>query len=119
MTSVPSFLTIRLLYIGPVFFGSLFNWALLGMLTAQLYSFYIHFPEEEHTPIKTFSASAIYFLYILDLVQTVESMHYSYYILVYGWGDLSVQYGHAEFYVMLEIFNFEELEAYHLAFRGY
>ncbi|KAG7440279.1 uncharacterized protein BT62DRAFT_634440 [Guyanagaster necrorhizus] len=86
MTSVPSSPTIRLQYIGPVFFGSLFNCALLGNVNRPII-FYIRFPEER-TPIKTF----VYFLYILDLVQTVESTHYSYYILVYGWGDMSVQY---------------------------
>ncbi|KAK0438928.1 hypothetical protein EV421DRAFT_927771 [Armillaria borealis] len=83
MASAPSSQTIRIQYIGPVFFGCLLNWCLLGALTVQLYSFHVCFPKER-TPIKGF----VYILYILDLAQTVGSTHYSYHVLVYGWGDL-------------------------------
>ncbi|KAK0197833.1 hypothetical protein F5146DRAFT_1130744 [Armillaria mellea] len=89
MDSAPSSQTIRLQYIGPVFFGGLLNWCLLGTSTVQLYNFHVRFPKER-TSIKCF----VYILYILDLAQTVGSTHYSYYVLVSGWGDLSALAAH-------------------------
>ncbi|KAF8704394.1 hypothetical protein AX14_014031 [Amanita brunnescens Koide BX004] len=68
-------------YTGPAFIGSILNWGLLGTLMLQIYSFSISFPNER-LGIKCF----VYLLLFLELIQTVLSTHWAWYILVSGWG---------------------------------
>ncbi|KAL4244836.1 hypothetical protein ABKN59_001506 [Abortiporus biennis] len=66
---------------GPVLIGFAFNWALLGVLTAQLYMYHISFPED-HLGVKTI----VYTLYLLDLAQTfiISSQIFENFILMFG-----------------------------------
>lgn len=73
------------LFTGPIFFGTVFNWALLGTLTVQLYIFYLSFPKERRI-IK----ALVYTMYVLDLFQTAATTHFGWFLLVGGWGDPSV-----------------------------
>ncbi|KAF8632077.1 hypothetical protein AX15_002054 [Amanita polypyramis BW_CC] len=69
------------LYTGPVFVGSMVNWGLLGTLCLQIYSFAISFPNER-LGIKCF----VYFLLLLEIVQTGLATHWGWFVLVQGWG---------------------------------
>jgi hypothetical protein len=70
-----------LLIVGPVLFGALINWLLLGALTMQLYVYYLCFPRD-YWWIK-FSA---YGLYLLELAQTVFVAQMAWADLCAGWG---------------------------------
>jgi len=70
-----------LLLIGPILFGTLINWLLLGVLTMQSYVYYLCFPRDDCW-IK-FSA---YGLYLLEIVQTVLITELAWRDLCVGWG---------------------------------
>ncbi|KAJ7788517.1 hypothetical protein B0H14DRAFT_3892409 [Mycena olivaceomarginata] len=67
---------------GPILVGTQLNWALLGMLSIQVYNFYSNFPKER-LGIK----ALVYWLFFLDLAQTALTTHFAFGILVSGWGD--------------------------------
>ncbi|KAJ7610621.1 hypothetical protein DFH06DRAFT_1374281 [Mycena polygramma] len=70
---------------GPIFFGTQFSWGLLGLLSLQVYFFYIFFPKE------SFGTKAlVYTLFSLDLIQTGFATHFAYEVLVGRWGDPAV-----------------------------
>jgi len=62
--------------------GTVFNWALLGVLSFQLYMFHGNFPNERKA-IK----ALVYTMYCLDLVQTVSTTYFAWFMLVDGWGN--------------------------------
>ncbi|KAJ7623849.1 hypothetical protein DFH06DRAFT_1305270 [Mycena polygramma] len=70
---------------GPILIGTQFNWGLLGLLTIQVYHFYIRFPKER-LAIKAF----VYWLFFLDLAQTAFTSHFAFGLLVTSWGDPAV-----------------------------
>ncbi|KAJ7649047.1 hypothetical protein DFH06DRAFT_1208866 [Mycena polygramma] len=74
-----------LFFTGPILVGTQLNWALLGVLTLQIYNFYCNFPNER-VGIK----ALVYWLFFLDLAQTAFTSHFAFGILVTGWGDPNV-----------------------------
>ncbi|KAJ7263059.1 hypothetical protein C8J57DRAFT_1513288 [Mycena rebaudengoi] len=70
---------------GPILAGTQFNWALLGTLTLQVYTFHISFPKERAW-LKTF----VYSIFFLDVLQTAICSHFAYVVLSGRWGDPSV-----------------------------
>ncbi|KAI0299867.1 hypothetical protein BC826DRAFT_715853 [Russula brevipes] len=71
-----------LLLVGPILIGNLLGWALLGVLTMQLYVYYLCFPRDAWWVKFT-----VYGLYLLDLVQTVFVTDVAWAALCAGWGN--------------------------------
>ncbi|KAH9958992.1 hypothetical protein BC827DRAFT_536600 [Russula dissimulans] len=69
---------------GPILIGNLVNWLLLGVLTMQIYAYYLCFPKD-YRRIK----STVYGLYLLDIIQTVFTTEGAWRALCVGWGDPS------------------------------
>ncbi|KAI0039711.1 hypothetical protein FA95DRAFT_1577417 [Auriscalpium vulgare] len=67
----------------PQLFGFLFNWGLFGVLTTQVYYYYLHFPLDNRR-LKAF----VYGLYVWETVQTCLITHDAFAIHGKGWGDL-------------------------------
>jgi hypothetical protein len=63
--------------------GALLNWALFGVLTVQVYIYYLNFPGD-----KTFSKCLVYGTYSLELIQTVISAADMYYWFAAGFGNM-------------------------------
>ncbi|KAH8088918.1 hypothetical protein BXZ70DRAFT_910031 [Cristinia sonorae] len=76
MSSPPNFLPFY------KFIGHLFNWGLYGVLTVQVYLYYISFPKDNYK-LKTVVASA----YILDTIQLTLATYDGFRIYGSGWGD--------------------------------
>ncbi|KAF9456349.1 hypothetical protein BDZ94DRAFT_1315247 [Collybia nuda] len=73
---------------GPRLVGLIFNWGLLGVLTTQLYVYYLNFPKDRKS-IKII----VYALYILDWTQTCLATYDAFQWYVWGWGDVEMLYG--------------------------
>ncbi|KAF5318980.1 hypothetical protein D9758_018528 [Tetrapyrgos nigripes] len=71
-----------LLFTGPLFIGTILNWALLGGLTVQAYVYY-NSRHRDSKWIQVLVATCI----VLDIVQTIFATHSSWGILILGWGD--------------------------------
>ncbi|KAI0314887.1 hypothetical protein OF83DRAFT_404825 [Amylostereum chailletii] len=69
----------------PQLLGFLWNWALFGVLTAQVYYYSIHF-KADRRGLKLL----VYGLYIWEVVQTALIGRDAFAIFGRGWGDLSV-----------------------------
>ncbi|KAJ4474302.1 hypothetical protein J3R30DRAFT_3778329 [Lentinula aciculospora] len=72
---------------GPRFIGILFNWSLLGILTTQLYIYYLNFPKDSRI-IK----GLVCIIYLLDWAQTCSATYDAFQWFVWGWGDVSGLY---------------------------
>ncbi|ETW77570.1 hypothetical protein HETIRDRAFT_247449, partial [Heterobasidion irregulare TC 32-1] len=72
---------------GPRLLGILFNWGLLGILTTQLYIYYLNFPKDRRA-VKLL----VYTLYFLDWAQTCSATYDAFQWFVYGWGDIHALY---------------------------
>jgi len=70
---------------GPLFIGSIFNWALFGTETIQLYMYH-RAGFKDAAWIRGFVGAS----YTLDLLQTVFATHCVWYLLVLHWGDGAV-----------------------------
>ncbi|RDX56527.1 hypothetical protein OH76DRAFT_1477132 [Lentinus brumalis] len=68
----------------PVLFGNLFNYGLFGILTAQIYVYYLSFPADSKY-LKAF----IYGLFIVECVQVVMATRDAYAVFGAGWGDVA------------------------------
>ncbi|KAF8592147.1 hypothetical protein K439DRAFT_1626165 [Ramaria rubella] len=68
--------------LGPRLIGIIFNWALLGLLTMQVYVYYLNFPRD-----RRFIKFLVYGLYVIDWVQTCSATYDAFQWFVYGWGD--------------------------------
>jgi len=66
---------------GPQLIGTMFNWGLLGMLTVQVYIFYLCFPNDR-VSVKCL----VYILYFLEWVQTTLTTVDEFHWFVYNWG---------------------------------
>ncbi|KAH9980494.1 hypothetical protein BJV74DRAFT_981662 [Russula compacta] len=66
---------------GPLFIGSITSWLLLGILTMQLYVYYVSFPTD-----RGWIKFTVYGLYLLDLVQSVLITEVAWVVLCPGWG---------------------------------
>ncbi|KAJ7016209.1 hypothetical protein C8F04DRAFT_1164025 [Mycena alexandri] len=73
------------LFTGPILAGTQFNWALLGILSLQVYNFHLKFPKERKA-IKIL----VYTIFFLDVVQTGISSLFAFETLVLHWGDPSI-----------------------------
>ncbi|KIK53876.1 hypothetical protein GYMLUDRAFT_207154 [Collybiopsis luxurians FD-317 M1] len=72
---------------GPRFIGILFNWSLLGILTVQVYIFYLNFPKDSRL-----HKALVYVVYLLDWAQTCLATYDAFNWFVYGWGNLPALY---------------------------
>ncbi|KAJ7221596.1 hypothetical protein GGX14DRAFT_670383 [Mycena pura] len=68
---------------GPRLIGLLFNWGLLGVLTTQVYIYHVNFPKDKWT-----LKFLVYFVYVLDWVQTCSATYDAFQWFVYGWGSV-------------------------------
>ncbi|KAJ7233852.1 hypothetical protein B0H12DRAFT_166227 [Mycena haematopus] len=73
---------------GPRLIGLIFNWGLLGVLTTQVYIYYINFPKD-----RRFLKIIVYVVYVLDWVQTCSATYDAFQWFVYGWGSIPALYG--------------------------
>ncbi|KAF7369109.1 putative Transmembrane protein [Mycena venus] len=73
---------------GPRLVGLIFNWALLGVLTIQVYIYHINFPKD-----RRFLKILVYAVYILDWIQTCSATYDAFQWFVYGWGNIPALYG--------------------------
>ncbi|KAF7368603.1 hypothetical protein MVEN_00184200 [Mycena venus] len=71
-----------LLYTAPILAGTQANWALLAILSVQVYIFYTRFPNE-----RRWIKMLVYTIFPLELTQTAVSSHYAYWVLALGWGN--------------------------------
>jgi len=72
---------------GPRLVGLIFNWGLLGVLTTQVYVYYLNFPKDRRG-IKVL----VYGLYVLDWAQTCLATYDAFQWFVDGWGDITMLY---------------------------
>ncbi|KAH9077842.1 hypothetical protein EDB83DRAFT_1523341 [Lactarius deliciosus] len=67
----------------PLLFGPVFNWALYGVLCVQIYVYSYNFPRDRR-PLK----SLVYFVFLLDTIQTALTGADIYYWFVAGFGNV-------------------------------
>jgi len=70
---------------GPLLFGHLFNWALFGTLTVQVYIFFIAVPNNPWI-----LKGIVLFIYFLEILQTALSARDAFRDYGSGWGDITV-----------------------------
>ncbi|KAJ7909032.1 hypothetical protein B0H13DRAFT_2330737 [Mycena leptocephala] len=68
---------------GPRFVGLLFNWALLGVLTTQVYIYHTNFPKD-----KRILKILVYLVYLLDWAQTCSATYDAFQWFIYGFGNI-------------------------------
>ncbi|KAI0036381.1 hypothetical protein K488DRAFT_82174 [Vararia minispora EC-137] len=68
--------------LAPQFFGTLFNWALYGVLACQTYHYYLNFGRDKRT-----IQGLVYVIFALETAQSGLVAHDAFAILVRGWGD--------------------------------
>ncbi|KAJ3868173.1 hypothetical protein EV359DRAFT_77925 [Lentinula novae-zelandiae] len=72
---------------GPRLIGILFNWSLLGVLTTQVYIYYLNFPKD-----LKWHKVLVYIVYLLDWAQTCSASYDAFHWFVYGWGSIDALY---------------------------
>ncbi|KAJ3935714.1 MAG: hypothetical protein NXY57DRAFT_988563 [Lentinula lateritia] len=72
---------------GPRLIGILFNWSLLGVLTTQVYIYYLNFPKD-----LKWHKVLVYIVYLLDWAQTCSATYDAFHWFVYGWGSIDALY---------------------------
>ncbi|KLO12208.1 hypothetical protein SCHPADRAFT_941395 [Schizopora paradoxa] len=70
---------------GPWLLGCLFNWGLFGVLSLQVYIYYLAFPNDTRI-----SKCLVYGLYLIETAQTVLLTHDAFNIYATHFGDLDV-----------------------------
>ncbi|KAK0480963.1 hypothetical protein EDD18DRAFT_1113404 [Armillaria luteobubalina] len=68
--------------------GCLLNWGLFGILSVQLYLYYLAFPDD-----RRFTKYLVYCIYVIEFVQTVLNAHDVFAMFGYGFGDLDTLTG--------------------------
>ncbi|KLO19233.1 hypothetical protein SCHPADRAFT_952843 [Schizopora paradoxa] len=68
---------------GPFLFGYLFNWTLFGVLSVQVYIYYISFPKD-----RLFAKCLVASVYILETIQTAMLGHDAFETLAKGFGNV-------------------------------
>ncbi|KAG5719433.1 hypothetical protein E4T56_gene20667 [Termitomyces sp. T112] len=71
--------------IGPMLAGHLLNYALMGILTFQVYIYRLSYRKD-----KMVIKLLVYSTWMLDLVQTLFASHYAWFFFVSNWGDMTV-----------------------------
>ncbi|KAJ3998857.1 hypothetical protein F5050DRAFT_1127215 [Lentinula boryana] len=72
---------------GPRLIGILFNWSLLGVLTTQVYIYYLNFPKDPR-----WNKVLVCTVYLLDWAQTCSATYDVFHWFVYGWGSIDALY---------------------------
>ncbi|KJA15145.1 hypothetical protein HYPSUDRAFT_208133 [Hypholoma sublateritium FD-334 SS-4] len=72
----------------PLIFGTLFNWALYGVLSVQTYVYYLNFPEDSSWK-KALDLSTVYGCYIFEMIQTAMTAADLYFWFGSGYGNLT------------------------------
>ncbi|TFY79389.1 hypothetical protein EWM64_g4621 [Hericium alpestre] len=90
---------------GPRLIGLFFNWGLLGILTVQVYIYFVNFPKDKRgfkvlsplysdivsPPVSlTCIPASVYTVYLVDWAQTCSATYDGFQWFVYGWGDINV-----------------------------
>jgi len=73
---------------GPLLVGYIINWGLFGVLSVQVYLYYLGFPNDRNT-IK----SLIAVVYIIEMLQSILVAHDAFAIFVTGFGNFEVLEG--------------------------
>ncbi|KAK0223769.1 hypothetical protein IW262DRAFT_1458813 [Armillaria fumosa] len=68
---------------GPIIIGSLLNWGLFGVLSVQLYLYYLAFPND-----RRFIKYLVYGIYVIEFVQTMLVTRDTFVNFGYGFGDM-------------------------------
>ncbi|KAK0484809.1 hypothetical protein IW261DRAFT_858958 [Armillaria novae-zelandiae] len=68
---------------GPYIIGCLLNWGLFGILSVQLYLYYLAFPND-----RRFTKILVYGIYVIESVQTMLVAHDAFAMFGYGFGDI-------------------------------
>ncbi|KAF9003213.1 hypothetical protein BDQ17DRAFT_1409070 [Cyathus striatus] len=70
MPSVPNMSDDPILIAGPLLLGYLLNWGLYGVLSVQVYVYYLAFPND-----RLYSKIPVYFVFLLESVQSILIAH--------------------------------------------
>ncbi|KAK0223768.1 hypothetical protein IW262DRAFT_1458812 [Armillaria fumosa] len=68
---------------GPYIVGCLLNWGLFGTLSAQLYLYYLAFPND-----RRFTKYIVYGIYVIEFAQAMLVAHDAFAMYGYGFGDM-------------------------------
>ncbi|KAG7088860.1 hypothetical protein E1B28_012814 [Marasmius oreades] len=68
---------------GPLYLGSVLNWALFGVLSVQTYLYYLGFPKDRWIP-----KALVAFVYVFEALQTILSMVDWWRYFGSGWGNI-------------------------------
>ncbi|KAJ3820488.1 hypothetical protein F5880DRAFT_1487903 [Lentinula raphanica] len=85
---------------GPRLIGIFFNWSLLGVLTTQVYIYYLNFPKESR-----WSKMLVYTVYLLDWAQTCSATYDAFHWFVDGWGNIDALYDLYSTFLNVPIFS--------------
>lgn len=69
---------------GPILLGNLFNWALFGALSVQVYVYYLAFPADRLIP-----KVIVAFTYVLEILQTVLATKDAFDYFGFGYGNMT------------------------------
>ncbi|KAF9555077.1 hypothetical protein CPC08DRAFT_147295 [Agrocybe pediades] len=73
---------------GPRLIGYLFHWGLFGVLSTQVYMYYVAFPRD---PLR--NKIIVYSIYVLELLQTVIITASAFHVFASGYGNFSYYNG--------------------------
>ncbi|KAJ7894416.1 hypothetical protein B0H14DRAFT_3426814 [Mycena olivaceomarginata] len=73
------------LFTAPVLAGTQANWALMAILTVQVYKHQTQYPNEP-----SWIKALVYLIFLLEVAQTAVSSHYAYSVLSVSWGDPTI-----------------------------
>ncbi|KDR69652.1 hypothetical protein GALMADRAFT_28460, partial [Galerina marginata CBS 339.88] len=65
-------------------FGGMFNWGLWGILTSQVFIYYLHFNDSRNVKI------LVYGVYLLECMQTGMASAEMFHWFSHGWGRLDI-----------------------------
>ncbi|KAJ7441720.1 hypothetical protein FB451DRAFT_1414511 [Mycena latifolia] len=68
---------------GPMFVGNMFNWLFLGLLTMQVYTYWVKFPKD-----RIMLKVLVYSVFVLDLFQTAVGTHEAWWNTISNWGSI-------------------------------
>ncbi|KIK63507.1 hypothetical protein GYMLUDRAFT_41184 [Collybiopsis luxurians FD-317 M1] len=85
---------------GPRFIGVLFNWALLGILTTQIYIYYLNFPKD-----RRLNKVLVCLVYLLDWAQTCSATYDAFQWFVWEWGNVPALYDLYSTFLNVPIFS--------------
>ncbi|KAF8067794.1 hypothetical protein FPV67DRAFT_1157671 [Lyophyllum atratum] len=74
-----------ILYNGPLFIGTMFNWALFGVVALQVYIY-----SSSGFKDSKWIRGLVGTIFVLDILQTIFATHCVWQLVILGWGDPSV-----------------------------